>query len=605
MKAAPIGLLALAVTLCAARPSAAQQYAHGPAPASAHDWTADQYFAKVCFGTQASPTGGVAMAGGVLQLTTDCNATLASVKLLGLQIPTVGNSTLWKIRRDNSGADELFQVGYNPDSAVAADWSWNLQFESAFLGTTEFILSYGAPNGGTTRRPIFVTVDKTTHAASLNLAGQTAFKTSAGTAGPLTIEDAGQVLINGGNYIYGISTNQQFLKGKTVGAGVGGFYALPFINSNDRTSISVDGQDTLTGGRLGVGAAPAAVLDIEGPFSPAISGPGALNVASTITPTNNSDVYYAEIQSKVTTPASVTTNTVQGLRVDVPSITLGAGSALTTASSVYVAGAPTVGTTKWGLFVDGTTDTSRFAGNLQVGGTYNNAGAQANFGGAIRLPNNLYLYGRNAANSADVAIVKLNTGNEIQFDTNVNIGSGATLFPVDIRATGKYRCVSDAGCDVGQSVSVGRPANGWFATQVTTPALNLTGLAGAAAGDIPLCLSTGNAVHTAAATCGTSAARFKQHIEPATLGLAAALRLRPVTFELKPEYRRAGAAATTQVGFIADDLAVIDPRLVHYQDGQVINYDDRALIAVLAKALQEQQAQIDALRRELRRGGAR
>ena len=55
-----------------------------------------------------------------------------------------------------------------------------------------------------------------------------------------------------------------------------------------------------------------------------------------------------------------------------------------------------------------------------------------------------------------------------------------------------------------------------------------------------------------------------------------------------------------QVGFVADDLAAIDQNLVSFSgDGQVINYNDRAVVAMLTKAIQEQQAQIEELRKQV------
>ena len=109
------------------------------------------------------------------------------------------------------------------------------------------------------------------------------------------------------------------------------------------------------------------------------------------------------------------------------------------------------------------------------------------------------------------------------------------------------------------------------------------------AGSTTLCRNASNQI----ASCSSSA-RYKQAIEaldPA-LGLAAARALRPVGFE----WRGSGEA---DLGFVAEEVAAIDPRLVVRDDsGRVegVKYD--RLSAVLALALQQLAAEreLDAAR---------
>lgn len=102
------------------------------------------------------------------------------------------------------------------------------------------------------------------------------------------------------------------------------------------------------------------------------------------------------------------------------------------------------------------------------------------------------------------------------------------------------------------------------------------------AGSTTLCRNASNQI----ASCSSSA-RYKQAIEgldPA-LGLAAARALRPVGFE----WRGSGEA---DLGFVAEEVAAIDPRLVVRDDtGRVegVKYD--RLSAVLALALQQLAAE--------------
>lgn len=120
-----------------------------------------------------------------------------------------------------------------------------------------------------------------------------------------------------------------------------------------------------------------------------------------------------------------------------------------------------------------------------------------------------------------------------------------------------------------------------------------TGVGGFAGGDIPLCLSTGSQMHTAAVTCGVSAKRFKENINAWGHGIDYLMKFRPVTFQLKKEY---DAEQKQTLGFIADELGDIDPLLGVYDNGVISNFRERAVAAIMVKAIQEQQAQIEDLK---------
>ena len=87
----------------------------------------------------------------------------------------------------------------------------------------------------------------------------------------------------------------------------------------------------------------------------------------------------------------------------------------------------------------------------------------------------------------------------------------------------------------------------------------------------------------------SSSRRYKQSIARFAPGLAVVQRLRPVSFE----WKRSGRP---DVGFVAEEVAQLDPLLATYHEGRVdgVKYD--RLTTVLVNAIQEQQAQIDALR---------
>jgi hypothetical protein len=77
-------------------------------------------------------------------------------------------------------------------------------------------------------------------------------------------------------------------------------------------------------------------------------------------------------------------------------------------------------------------------------------------------------------------------------------------------------------------------------------------------------------------------------------GLDWLMKMKPVSFRYKTD---AKAQLAPLVGFIAEDMAAINPLFAtHGPDGQVQNYEDRAVIATLVKAVQEQQAEIEQLK---------
>jgi hypothetical protein len=102
-----------------------------------------------------------------------------------------------------------------------------------------------------------------------------------------------------------------------------------------------------------------------------------------------------------------------------------------------------------------------------------------------------------------------------------------------------------------------------------------------------LCLTSANeVVANTGSTCITSSQRFKTNITllDSTSGLAEILKLNPVSFNYKPEIGIQG----TQVGFIAEDMQVVDQRLVVLDaSGTPFTVRYENLTAILAKAIQE------------------
>jgi hypothetical protein len=96
-------------------------------------------------------------------------------------------------------------------------------------------------------------------------------------------------------------------------------------------------------------------------------------------------------------------------------------------------------------------------------------------------------------------------------------------------------------------------------------------------------------VNTGSPTCTVSSARYKHNIESltATSGLALLRQLRPVSFETNDENQ-------ARVGFIAEEVNALDPRLVFYENDGItprgVRYEE--MTAVLAKSVQELDARL-------------
>jgi len=83
---------------------------------------------------------------------------------------------------------------------------------------------------------------------------------------------------------------------------------------------------------------------------------------------------------------------------------------------------------------------------------------------------------------------------------------------------------------------------------------------------------------------------LKHEIQSINYGLYEILQMQPVKYTYKSNGEH-------QLGFIAQDIGVIIPESVHFDDYMGVDY--QSLIPILTKAIQEQQAQIEALKQRL------
>jgi hypothetical protein len=91
----------------------------------------------------------------------------------------------------------------------------------------------------------------------------------------------------------------------------------------------------------------------------------------------------------------------------------------------------------------------------------------------------------------------------------------------------------------------------------------------------------------------SSSRRYKRDLSPLSLGLETVMKMRPVAFHWKEN-------GTTDFGFLAEEMEEIAPILAfHNEQGEPESVRYRQLTAILANAIQEQQAQIQDLQAEL------
>ena len=83
---------------------------------------------------------------------------------------------------------------------------------------------------------------------------------------------------------------------------------------------------------------------------------------------------------------------------------------------------------------------------------------------------------------------------------------------------------------------------------------------------------------------------LKDEIQNISYGINEVMQMQPVKYTYKSN-------GSTQLGFIAQDLGVITPEVVSFEDKMSVYYN--ALIPILTKAIQEQQALINALEQRI------
>lgn len=145
-------------------------------------------------------------------------------------------------------------------------------------------------------------------------------------------------------------------------------------------------------------------------------------------------------------------------------------------------------------------------------------------------------------------------------------------------------------------------ANSTVTMTMTSTTVNLPAIASSSAATTgTVCWTTGTGSLTVDTTvaCLASTKRVKQNIQPLDVGLAEVMKLRPVSYDLKPQFNPKGLGP--QVGLVAEEVQAIDPRLVGLDtSGQPMGVRYMQTTALLIKAIQEQQQEIRVLERQVR-----
>lgn len=168
-----------------------------------------------------------------------------------------------------------------------------------------------------------------------------------------------------------------------------------------------------------------------------------------------------------------------------------------------------------------------------------------------------------------------NTHYNWQFAVQNNVNNGWEITPSTLVGGSSYTTPSISG----------NQAGGIFMPGLASSSVATTGT---------VCWTTGTGLLNVDTTvaCLASARRFKQNIVSLDKGIAAVMALKPVSYELKPEFDPEHLGR--QVGLIAEEVDTVDPRLVgRNSDGKIMGVRYMQMTALLVKGMQEQQQQIN------------
>lgn len=124
---------------------------------------------------------------------------------------------------------------------------------------------------------------------------------------------------------------------------------------------------------------------------------------------------------------------------------------------------------------------------------------------------------------------------------------------------------------------------------------SLASSSSATTGTVCWTTGTGNLTVDTTLACLASIRKIKENVTPLASGLKTVMALKPISYNLKPEYNPMKLGQ--QVGFVAEDVQAVDERLVGRDaKGELAGVRYMQMTAVLTKAIQEMKLEIDQLK---------
>ncbi|MBP7804738.1 MAG: tail fiber domain-containing protein [Candidatus Pacebacteria bacterium] len=244
------------------------------------------------------------------------------------------------------------------------------------------------------------------------------------------------------------------------------------------------------------------------------------------------------------------------------------------------------------------------AGNVLAGGHYNlllGAVAGGSIGPGTGLTSgsrNIILSTQNGSTYGGAALVS--GSNNVLIGGWNSIGSSDSDRIVLSTGTGTLRMYSDStGTNFGGDLSPNALFTVGSTSQFqvssvgalsTSASVTFTGLgAGTTGTDSTVCITTAGVLTKTSAQCTGSAGRFKTNIETLTGNLDKVLALRPASYNYISNNK-------ADIGFIAEEVLAIEPRLVAYtDDGQIYGLNYAQFAPLFAGAIQELDIKFETL----------
>jgi Chaperone of endosialidase len=396
------------------------------------------------------------------------------------------------------------------------------------------------------------------------------------------------------------------------------------------TSIAQIANNTVLGNNSGSTASPSALTSIQNiPIGSTTANTGAFttltaNGAVNLNASNNAatNIGTGSTTSAVTLGGASNTTTVAsllnlnqssgfsaaqwgltGLQFTIQAVTLTDTSSSGTVGSEAAdgIGSPTIAASNTGVTY---TNFATLYINSPIAGTHV----------TITNPFSLITAGQVKFNGLAVA----NAGLTVPAD-GININGGgltitagnASLLATTITGATSINASNNATTNIGtgtttSTVTIGGSSNTTSLSSATLDIPNISSNTGAQTGYLCWSSTGGNVTYDGTNTCLVSAARFKKDIAPLGAALDEVMHLKPVSFLYRDPFPGDINMANEQIGFIAEDVAQVEPRLVTYdKDGQLHGVRYEQMTSLLTKGEQELQAEVAALQAQNARLEAR